>query len=85
MQSKEERNITYRGDIQVLRAIAVIVVILYHAKMPFLKSGLLGVDIFLRFLDFLLEGLSLRNPKGANFHFGNSIYDVLGGYYLQLM
>ena len=48
-------KIPYRPEIDGLRAIAVISVILYHAQITilgqkFFKGGYLGVDIFLLFL-----------------------------------
>ena len=42
MQAKE-----YRADIDVLRAIAVLAVIFYHAHIPFFRGGFVGVSIFL--------------------------------------
>lgn len=45
---------TIRNDIQILRAIAVAFVILYHARLPFIKDGYLGVDIFFVVSGFLI-------------------------------
>lgn len=42
MQARE-----YRPDIDVLRAIAVLSVIFYHAHVPFFSGGYVGVSIFL--------------------------------------
>ena len=42
----DQRSPSFRPDVQVLRAIAVLLVILFHAKVPGFNAGFLGVDIF---------------------------------------
>lgn len=39
--------LTYRPDVDGLRAIAVMSVLLYHAFPTIFRSGYIGVDIFL--------------------------------------
>lgn len=51
----------FRVDIQGLRAVAVGAVVLYHAKVPFLTGGYVGVDIFFVISGFLITGHLLRS------------------------
>ncbi|GIR20242.1 hypothetical protein CM15mP35_05030 [bacterium] len=40
-------RISYRYDVNFLRALSVIVVVFYHADIKYFSGGWLGVDIFL--------------------------------------
>lgn len=50
----------YRADIDGLRALAVISVIIYHIDPSLLPGGFLGVDIFFVISGFLITGLLLN-------------------------
>lgn len=62
-------NIKYRPEIDGLRAISVIAVILYHAEFNLFKGGFLGVDIFFVISGFLITQIILREIKEKKFSF----------------
>lgn len=51
---------TFRPDIEGLRAIAVLLVVLDHAGVPALRGGYVGVDVFFVVSGFLITGLLLK-------------------------
>lgn len=53
----------FRTDIQGMRALAVLGVVLYHGGVPFLPGGYIGVDIFFVISGFLITGLLLREVE----------------------
>lgn len=55
----------YRPDIDGMRAIAVVAVVLGHARIPGFGGGFLGVDIFFVLSGFLITGILFREAQSG--------------------
>ncbi|MCY3449493.1 acyltransferase family protein [Citrobacter freundii] len=60
----------YRPDIDGLRALAVMLVVLYHAKFP-VSGGFLGVDIFFVISGYLITTIIYKESRNKKFSFLN--------------
>ncbi|MDQ0819892.1 peptidoglycan/LPS O-acetylase OafA/YrhL [Arthrobacter sp. V4I6] len=54
------KKAAFRPDIQGMRALAVLGVVLYHAGIPWLPGGYIGVDVFFVISGYLITGLLFR-------------------------
>jgi peptidoglycan/LPS O-acetylase OafA/YrhL len=65
------RRIKYRLDINGLRAVAVISVVIYHIDKTVLKGGWLGVDIFFVISGYLITNIIISDLNTDKFSFKN--------------
>ena len=54
-----DRPVHRRADIQGLRAVAVLLVVAFHAKLP-VPGGFVGVDVFFVISGFVITAMLLR-------------------------
>src|ERR1700736_1769071 len=59
-QGQRPRRTGFRGDIEGLRAVAVLAVVLFHAGVPGVGGGFIGVDVFFVISGFLITGMLWR-------------------------
>lgn len=64
-------HIQYRADIDGLRALAVMAVVIYHAFPSLLPGGFIGVDVFFVISGYLIGTILLKNFAGGTFSFSD--------------
>ena len=69
-------RLPYRPDIDGLRAVAVVAVILCHAGVPFMQGGFAGVDVFFVISGFLITQLLVPATRDGTCR-------ALGDFYLR--
>lgn len=63
----KEKSMKFRADIQIIRGLSVLLVVLFHLGFSVFKSGFLGVDIFFVISGFLMAVLYDGKDKTAFF------------------
>jgi len=57
----------YRGDIDGLRAVAVLAVVAYHGGLDLVGGGFVGVDVFFVISGYLITGILYREIEAGKF------------------
>jgi peptidoglycan/LPS O-acetylase OafA/YrhL len=60
-------KLSYRSEIDGLRAVAVLPVILFHTGLHWMPGGYVGVDVFFVISGFLITGILMRELEGGTF------------------
>lgn len=63
----------YRPDIQGLRAVAVLAVMLFHFNPTWLPGGFVGVDVFLAISGYLIARILLARKAQPDYHLGGTL------------
>jgi len=60
-------HLQYRPDIDGMRALAVMAVVIYHAFPKLIPGGFIGVDVFFVISGYLITGILLKNLASEKF------------------
>jgi len=71
MSQIHSHQIKYRPDIDGLRALAVLSVVLFHAFPEWIHGGFIGVDIFFVISGYLISSIIYKDLDGGSFNFSN--------------
>ncbi|MDP3896391.1 MAG: acyltransferase, partial [Mesorhizobium sp.] len=63
-------RLDFRSDINGLRAVAVVAVVLFHLGIDRFAGGFLGVDVFFVISGYLITGSIVREMEAGRFAFG---------------
>jgi len=69
MASVHAMSLGYRPDVDGLRGVSVLLVLLFHFGVPFAPGGFVGVDVFFVISGFLITGIILQALKSGEFSF----------------
>src|SRR6185503_8637780 len=62
----DERLPGFRPDIEGLRGIAILIVVLFHCGLPGFAGGFVGVDVFFVLSGFLITGLVVKEIQNTS-------------------
>lgn len=65
------KHLAYRPDIDGLRALAVLAVVIFHFNKEWLPGGFVGVDIFFVISGFLITGIISKQMVNGTFSFAD--------------
>src|SRR5258706_16467354 len=63
----ENERVAYRADIDGLRAVSILLVVVYHADLGLIRGGFIGVDVFFVIPGFLITRIILTQIKTGAF------------------
>jgi peptidoglycan/LPS O-acetylase OafA/YrhL len=64
----DNKNGAFRRDVDVLRGVAVVLVVLYHLEIKTFQSGFIGVDIFFVLSGYLIGSIYSRHQSITDFY-----------------
>lgn len=87
LPSSAERNKGFRQDVQGLRAIAVLAVMVFHASKTWLPAGFIGVDVFFVISGFIISSLIVESQtkfSWREFYWGR-VKRIVPAYFFMLL